>query len=236
MAYDQATDLQQIQADVLTADTSANTSIKGANKLKTNNKSVLKAINELNTQLKSASQMAAAAVTRANEVDFSDDITALKGNVTSLKAADEALSTGLDEANTAIDGVKADLSSTQSEVSTLKTKVDAFGNQSQGGSDNSAGPRVSSDELDELRLYLRLDSDMSGELEMLLTTAQEYIQTSTGKKYDPENKLMRLCAKILSAHWFECRGVQGSPQEYAYSATVLLQQIAVQPDEEAADP
>ena len=236
MAYDQATDLQQIQADVLTADTSTNTSIKGANKLKTNNKSVLKAINELNTQLKSASNMAAQAVTRANEVDFSDDITALKDNVSSLKTTDDVLSTGLDEANAAIDGVKADLFSTQSEVSTLKTKVDAFGSQPQGGTSNSAEPVGSNSELDELRLYLRLDSDMSGELEMLLTTAQEYIETSTGKEYDSENKLMRLCAKILAAHWFECRGVQGSPQEYAYSATVLLQQIAVQPDEEAADP
>lgn len=88
-------------------------------------------------------------------------------------------------------------------------------------------------ELEELRLYLRLDEIESDELEALLDTAKDFIKTSTGKEYDSNNSLMRLCAKILAAHWYQERGLYSKSgyQEYAYSATTLLQQIASQPSE-----
>lgn len=89
------------------------------------------------------------------------------------------------------------------------------------------------EEIEELKLYLRLDAD-TGELEQLLATAKEYIETSTGKRYDPDKNIMRLCAKILAAHWYENRAIDGKQgQEYSYSVTALLTQIQQNPDFEA---
>lgn len=91
------------------------------------------------------------------------------------------------------------------------------------------------DEIEELKLYLRLDNDV-GELQQLLDTAKEYIETSTGKRYDGTSKIMRLCAKILAAHWHENRAIDGrNGQELSYSATALLTQIQQNPSFEAVE-
>lgn len=88
------------------------------------------------------------------------------------------------------------------------------------------------DELEELRLYLRLDEIDSEELPALYEAAKEYIQTSTGKRYDPNKKLMRLCAKMLTAHWYQERGMYAKSgyTEYSYSVTALLCQMKQNPD------
>lgn len=51
MAYNKATDLEQIQADVLGTNVANNAKITGLNKLKTSTKIVLRAINEVNEKL-----------------------------------------------------------------------------------------------------------------------------------------------------------------------------------------
>ena len=48
MAYDKTTDLESIQADVLTTDLSTNTKISKLKQLKTDTKVITKAINSLN--------------------------------------------------------------------------------------------------------------------------------------------------------------------------------------------
>lgn len=85
--------------------------------------------------------------------------------------------------------------------------------------------------IDDLRLYLRLDTD-TGDLQQLYEAAKIYIVTSTGKKFDEENALMCLCAKMLTAHWYENRGVEGigNAKDYNYTVTAILAQIQQNPD------
>jgi hypothetical protein len=70
MAYDKATDLEQIQADVLGSSLASNSKITGLNKLKTSAQVVLRAINEINNKLASAltkTDQATAAATEAKQ-------------------------------------------------------------------------------------------------------------------------------------------------------------------------
>jgi len=67
MAYDKATDLEQIQADVLSTSLANNSKITGLNKLKTNVQIVLRAINEINTKLQSVLKKADQATETATE-------------------------------------------------------------------------------------------------------------------------------------------------------------------------
>ncbi len=69
MSYDKSTDLKAIQADVLTVDTADNELISGLKKLKTDNKSITKAINALNEQLGNAQTSASDAVARVVELE-----------------------------------------------------------------------------------------------------------------------------------------------------------------------
>ena len=64
MSYDKTNDFKSIQADVLTIDTTDNENISNLKQLKTDNKSVTKAINALNEQLGNAQVSAADAVQR----------------------------------------------------------------------------------------------------------------------------------------------------------------------------
>ena len=54
MAYDKSTDLSSIQADVLTTSLAANANISKLNQLKTTQKTITKAINELKGNLSQA--------------------------------------------------------------------------------------------------------------------------------------------------------------------------------------
>ena len=83
MAYDKSTDLTSIQADVLTTSLEANAKIKKLNQLKTTQKSITKAINELKGNLSQAinkSQTASDQVTDVKE----NIINIVKEQVTSI--------------------------------------------------------------------------------------------------------------------------------------------------------
>jgi len=69
MSYDKSTDLKSIQADVLTTNTTDNDLISSLKQLKTDNKSVTKAINALNEQLGNAQTSASDAVARVVELE-----------------------------------------------------------------------------------------------------------------------------------------------------------------------
>ncbi len=69
MSYDKNTDLKSIQADVLTTNTTDNELISSLKQLKTDNKSVTKAINALNEQLGNAQTSASDAVQRVVELE-----------------------------------------------------------------------------------------------------------------------------------------------------------------------
>lgn len=82
MAYEKATDLESIQADVLTTDTSTNAKITGLKKLKTDNKIVTKAINEIFSLLSTISAQSGNAVTSANEAN--EAVSNMKDEVPSI--------------------------------------------------------------------------------------------------------------------------------------------------------
>ncbi len=77
MSYDKSTDLKSIQVDVLTTNTTDNELISSLKQLKTDNKSVTKAINALNEQLGNAQTSASDAVQR---------VVALEAVITQLQA------------------------------------------------------------------------------------------------------------------------------------------------------
>ncbi len=84
MAYDKSADLKSIQADVLTTNTTDNELISSLKQLKTDNKSVTKAINALNEQLGNAQTSASDAVARV--VDAVARVVELETVVTQLQA------------------------------------------------------------------------------------------------------------------------------------------------------
>ena len=75
MAYDKSTDLTSIQADVLTTSLEANAKINKLNQLKTTQKTITKAINELKGNLSQAINKSQAA---------SDQVTDVKENIINI--------------------------------------------------------------------------------------------------------------------------------------------------------
>jgi len=82
MAYNKANDLPDIQNDVLTSDTSANSKISKLNQLKTSAKRITKAINELNDKLGAAQESAASATTEAAAAK--DEVVGMKTEVQNM--------------------------------------------------------------------------------------------------------------------------------------------------------
>lgn len=61
--------------------------------------------------------------------------------------------------------------------------------------------------LEDLKLYLRVDSDDEDlDLAPMLEAAQQYLKNA-GVNIDQDNKLVDLCIKILVSHWYENRGI-----------------------------
>ncbi len=103
MAYDKSTDLENVQADVLTTDTSSNTKISKLKQLKTENKTVTKAINALNDQLGNAQASASDALqsvvnmdqrVTAVETDLADvktDVATMRSNGAQVQSGNQSL-------------------------------------------------------------------------------------------------------------------------------------------------
>jgi uncharacterized phage protein (predicted DNA packaging) len=72
--------------------------------------------------------------------------------------------------------------------------------------------------LDDVKLYLRVDtSDDDALIQSLITAAETYIKQQTGKTKKivgaeetdiSTDELYNLCVKLLLAHWYENRGVE----------------------------
>ena len=72
--------------------------------------------------------------------------------------------------------------------------------------------------LDDVKLYLRVDtSDDDALIQSLITAAETYIKQQTGKTKKivgaeetdiSTDDLYKLCVKLLVAHWYENRGVE----------------------------
>ncbi len=63
--------------------------------------------------------------------------------------------------------------------------------------------------LEEAKLYLRVESNVTVEddlISALILAASEYVTNATGK-VESDSEIIKLCEKILVAHWYENRGV-----------------------------
>ena len=94
-------------------------------------------------------------------------------------------------------------------------------------------------DLQEIKAYLRVDTDAEdATIQSFIDSAAAFIKQSTGKaqvkkeedfaaiELDP---LFNLCIKMLTAQWFECRGVDhagANIKQYSYSVDSMLQHIA----------
>ena len=96
--------------------------------------------------------------------------------------------------------------------------------------------------LDDVKLYLRVDtSDDDALIQSLITAAEMYIKQQTGKtkkivgakKTDiSTDDLYKLCVKLLVAHWYENRGVETSGgrvvvTKISHSVDALVNHIAM---------
>jgi len=85
--------------------------------------------------------------------------------------------------------------------------------------------------VDELKLYIRVDStDEDDLIQAFLTAATEYIEKTTGKTYDSTKEVWNLAIKIMASHWYDNRGVEATGinvSKYSYSAESLINHIAL---------
>lgn len=96
--------------------------------------------------------------------------------------------------------------------------------------------------LDDVKLYLRVDtSDDDALIQSLITAAETYIKQQTGKTKKivgaeetdiSTDDLYNLCVKLLVAHWYENRGVEISGGRVAvtkisHSVDALVSHIAM---------
>ena len=82
--------------------------------------------------------------------------------------------------------------------------------------------------LEEIKLYMRVDTDADDALIIgLIAAAQQYIHETSGLVYDDTNNLHQLVCKLLVAHWYEHREIVGDNKEVPYTATRLLTHLAV---------
>lgn len=89
------------------------------------------------------------------------------------------------------------------------------------------------DQLEDLKKYLRIDSDLIEDDDLILSmaeTAIEYIEQSTGKKYVEDN-IFKLTIHQLVANWYENRKImadnKNTNNKIPYSATLLIKHIAL---------
>lgn len=79
-------------------------------------------------------------------------------------------------------------------------------------------------ELDELKLYLRIDHDDEDTLlTSLLKTAKEYMKNAGC--VISEGELYNLAIKILVSHWYENREVTGKADALAHSLDSIITQL-----------
>lgn len=95
--------------------------------------------------------------------------------------------------------------------------------------------------LNQVKQYCRIDDDLTEEddlLQALIDSGKRYIETTTGKAYKDEDKVMRLCLVLLVAHWYTDRSnvSKSGVQEYRHTLTDLLRHIEASPAYEEAAP
>lgn len=83
-------------------------------------------------------------------------------------------------------------------------------------------------DLEELKLFLKIDYDEDDSLlNGLKLSAEEYL-TNAGIKKDYSKELYKLAIKILVSHWYENRAVEGLSKyskKIAFSVDIIIMQL-----------
>ena len=80
----------------------------------------------------------------------------------------------------------------------------------------------------EAKEFLRIEEDFIDDDSLiisLITAAEKYVCNATGKTFDENNELAKLCIKMLVSHWFCNREVVGKADKLAYSLNSILFQL-----------
>lgn len=84
---------------------------------------------------------------------------------------------------------------------------------------------VSSEFLDSIKLFLRVDGTDNDEIvQELILHAVAYVVSSTGQLFQESNQLQIMCVKLLVRHWFD-----GNERDVPYGIQSLLTQISYSP-------
>ena len=88
--------------------------------------------------------------------------------------------------------------------------------------------------LEDVKLYLRVDSDLTEDdtlIQSLMAAAQTYITNQTGKQYLVDDEVWNLVIKLLVSHWYDNRQINPSKpgvlSEYPHSVTALIHHIGL---------
>lgn len=80
-------------------------------------------------------------------------------------------------------------------------------------------------DIDDLKQYLRIDSDYDDVLiDSLLIAAEEYL-SNNGITKNYEKQLYKLAVKLLVSHWYENREVLGKGDNLKFSLNAILMQL-----------
>lgn len=80
-------------------------------------------------------------------------------------------------------------------------------------------------ELDELKLFLRVDGEEEDELIQCLQLAAEEYLINAGVNKDYSKELYKLAVKLLVTHWYNNREVTGKADRLAFSLDTIILQL-----------
>lgn len=87
--------------------------------------------------------------------------------------------------------------------------------------------------LDDMKNYLKVDSDITADDEYIqdcMTAAVDYIEQTTGKKFNPEAKVFTIALRELVLMWYENRTsytTKTNVNELPHSLSAILHHIAL---------
>ena len=87
--------------------------------------------------------------------------------------------------------------------------------------------------LEDMKNYLKVDSDITaddGYITGCMTAAADYIEQTTGKKFNPDAELFNICQRELVLQWYENRTsftTRTNLNELPHSLSAILRHIAL---------
>lgn len=87
--------------------------------------------------------------------------------------------------------------------------------------------------LEDMKNYLKVDSDITADDDYIkgcMTAAVDYIEQTTGKKFNPDAELFNICQRELVLQWYENRTsftAKTNLNELPHSLSALIRHISL---------